>query len=202
MLIGPKSEALIISYEGWDVPWRWPGEDSGITIPIGYDLGYEPFSKDWNGLLDDATFEKLSTACGVTGQHARVLAPSFRGVMIPRQPCIQVFESVTIPRYENQTKTLYPTSSFLPPETLGALVSLIFNRGTSLVGPRRIEMSNIKTIIQNPTYTLNDKLQAIADQIKAMTRLWPNSGSGHDLYARRMDEAALIESCIQNGNSS
>jgi hypothetical protein len=45
MRIGKKAEALIINFEGWDVPWEWPGSSSGITLPVGYDIGYEPFAK-------------------------------------------------------------------------------------------------------------------------------------------------------------
>ena len=51
MLSSQKAIDLIHKFEGWDDPWIWPGDASGVTIGYGYDLGYEPFKKEWAGLL-------------------------------------------------------------------------------------------------------------------------------------------------------
>src|ERR1043165_7773563 len=57
-----KAPNLIFEFEGIDQPSDWPGGASGITIGIGYDLGYESsgdFANDWQaaperGRLHDA----------------------------------------------------------------------------------------------------------------------------------------------------
>jgi len=52
-----KALDLIFEYEGLDQPGEWPGGQSGITIGIGYDLGYieaAVFRQDWSGCLSGA----------------------------------------------------------------------------------------------------------------------------------------------------
>jgi GH24 family phage-related lysozyme (muramidase) len=66
--------------------------------------------------------------------------------------------------------------------------SLVFNRGTSLVGDKRLEMRNIKVLIPKKDY------KKIAQEIRSMKRLW--RGKNLDgLIERREAEAKLIESC-------
>lgn len=52
----------------------WPGGLSGVTIGIGYDLGYATptaFERDWLGILDASKIATLSTVCGLSGEAAR-----------------------------------------------------------------------------------------------------------------------------------
>src|SRR5882757_8587554 len=108
MQIGKQAEALILSFEGWDNPWQWPGQSSGITIPFGYDLGYEPFATDWAGLLDPKDFNRLNAVVGLKGQNAAKVASTLRGIHIPKDAATHVFETVTLPRYEAQTERVFP----------------------------------------------------------------------------------------------
>ena len=85
----------------------------------------------------------------------------------------------------------------LPSDAQGALVSLVYNRGSAVNGDRRREMLAIRTIIQNAVRNgdisnhLSNVLNAIADQVISMKRLWV--GAGVDGLLRRRDaEAALI----------
>lgn len=198
--LSPKAEALLLSFEGWDVPWRWPGEKSGITLPIGYDLGYEEhFEKDWSGLLPAETMGRLRRALGVTGERARALAPSMRGILIPRTAAIRVFEQVTIPRQIAKTLSIWPLADSLPPDALGALVSVVYNRGTSLTSDRRREMRNIRVLMQEHARHLDDPqlLKKLAAEVRSMARLWPdNKNSDGDLHDRRIQEARLIEHAL------
>src|SRR5438067_11642326 len=53
-MLGPisdKARDLIFKFEDLDQPGEWPGGESGVTIGIGYDLGFatsEQFKADWS----------------------------------------------------------------------------------------------------------------------------------------------------------
>jgi GH24 family phage-related lysozyme (muramidase) len=152
MLSSQKAIDLIHKFEGWDDPWIWPGSDSGITIGYGYDLGYEPFQKDWVGRINSVDFNHLSLAVGLKGEVAHQVAKSLKGIHIPIAIAEEVFNSVTLPRYEELTINTFPNSEKLPPDVFGALVSVVFNRGASLEGPRRIEMRSIFASLQSISF--------------------------------------------------
>jgi GH24 family phage-related lysozyme (muramidase) len=187
-----RAISLILEFEGMDQPSRWPGGASGITIGIGYDLGYTEraqFFTDWSPHLDRAAMDRLARALGVKGQAARSLAPEFRGLAIQRPAALQVFASRTLPRYRGQALGAFPGMEKLPLDAQGALVSLVFNRGPSLKGERRREMRAIRGLISEDEWPRNR--EPIAQQIEAMQRLW--RGQGLDgLLRRRKAEAGLV----------
>ena len=195
MRIGKNAENLIHRFEGVDVPSIWPGESSGITIPYGYDLGYENFEKDWKGLLDDDIFKRLSRAVGLRGQAARKIAPSFKGIRIPLDKAAIVFETVVIPREEEKTIKIFPGSETLHPDAFGALVSLIYNRGPLVdKSSRRKEMLELYNLFRKGAPY---DIKLIADLVESQKRLWPdNKKSDGDLHDRRIAEASLIRSTI------
>lgn len=198
MMLSPKAEALIINFEGWDVPWRWPEGDSGITLPVGYDLGYEQhFDEDWGSLLPVEVMARLRKVKGLTGRRARDVAPSLRGILIPRDAAIHVFDNVTVPRYIAQTIAAFPKADQLPPDAFGALVSIVFNRGPKITDDpgsnRRREMMSIHNILAHEDPTSPLTISDIAGQVRSMARLWQdNPDSDGDLHDRRMQEANLI----------
>jgi hypothetical protein len=54
-------------------PPTWPEGQSGITIGIGYDIGYnsvEVFNQDWY-TLGDVERKHLSDCCGLTKEVAK-----------------------------------------------------------------------------------------------------------------------------------
>jgi hypothetical protein len=168
----------------------WPQGASGVTIGIGYDLGYNSmsqFRKDWGDKLTDSQFERLSKHLGVTGSAAKSRAREVSDIIIPWNSALEVFLSNTIPRFIQETLKAFPEADKLAPNAFGALVSLVFNRGSSLVGERRKEMANIRPLVLKKDY------DGIADQIIKMKRIWV--GKGLDgLLARRDEEAALVRS--------
>ncbi len=194
--IGEKSLRLILSFEGMDQPYLWPGESSGVTIGRGYDLGFEnSFKQDWGDKLDSDTINRLSEALGVSGERAHQLSHKFRDIHIKESDADKVFSDHTLPKSISQTMKAFPNSDKLPPEAFGALVSIVFNRGALIDdSDRRKEMKVIRDIlILNPS----DILKQIATQVKSMARLWPdNTNSDRDLHDRRLAEAKLIEGCI------
>jgi hypothetical protein len=200
MRIGKKAEALILNYEGWDLAWVWPGSSSGITIPFGYDLGYEPFARDWAGLLDPKDFQRLSAVVGLKGQKAAAVAHSLRGIHIPHAAATSIFERITVPRYEEETLHIYPNAIKGPADCFGALVSLVFNRGDDLrdrPGRKpRGEMRSIAQTLAQRDPAAKTTWMRVADLIEAQARYWPNNlRSDSDLHDRRVDEAALVRSC-------
>jgi hypothetical protein len=84
-----------------------------------------------------------------------------------------------------RTLRIYPQMLDLPGDCAAALVSLVFNRGTSLSGERRREMSNIQALLRT------GNLKEIPKQFREMERLWPNVKG---LRRRRNEEADLFES--------
>ena len=189
-MIPQEAIDLILEAEGVDQPSKWPGEASGITLGYGYDLGYEKnFALDWRDLLSGGSIARLHIALGVTGQNAHAMAPRFRDITITRDMALKVFLGATLPHYEVETSIAFPGVERLPLLVLGALVSLVFNRGTGMTGPRRAEMRVIRDAVR-----IGD-LREIAKQLRAMKRLW--AGQGLDgLLVRRENEAKMVESAI------
>lgn len=181
---------LILDAEGIDQPWRWPGGASGITIGYGYDLGYETtFENDWSGLLLSGQIERLKAALGHSGVPAKLMAPRFRDIEITPESALAVFENKTLPHYEDETLRTFPGLDKLPLLVRGALVSLVFNRGSGMIGPRRVEMRAIRDAVAA------GNLPEIARQLRLMKRLWAGQGL-NGLLTRREAEAALVESAL------
>jgi GH24 family phage-related lysozyme (muramidase) len=192
MAFSQKAFDLILSFEGMGQPRQWPGGESGVTIGFGYDLGYvtaAQFQADWGDQLSADVMTKLKTAIGLKGIPAKNKAAQLKDVHIDRAPALEVFTNRTVPSYEAQTRAAFPGFDALPTDAQGALVSLVFNRGASMAGDRRKEMRAIRDAVPG------GDLQEIADQLRAMKRLWV--GKGLDGLLRRRDaEADMVEACI------
>ena len=73
----------------------WPEGQSGITIGIGYDIGYnsvEVFKQDWYK-LGDVERQRLS-GCGLTGEVAKQGLASVRDIIISWELAWEVFNVV------------------------------------------------------------------------------------------------------------
>lgn len=187
-----KAKKLIFDFEGIDQPCDWPGGESGITIGIGYDLGYESlddFEKDWKPCLGDTDFTTLTQVCGLKGAQAQAKASALKTIKIKNSDAQQVFLERSVPKYQAQTQQAFPGVDNLPADAQGALFSLVYNRGTSMNGDSRKEMRAIRDAVPN------GDLKEIANQLRAMKRLWEGKGLA-GLLKRRDAEADLVESCI------
>lgn len=199
-MISQKAQKLILDFEGLDQPGRWPGGNSGVSLGHGYDLGFvteEEFERDWGRYLSLEHVERLKTAIGKTGQRAKALAPQFADIKIRLQDADAVFVDSTLPKYEEMTINGFPGVETLPEDAYGAIVSLVYNRGSDCSDTdRRREMKNIRTCIGScDDVNKNEILQQIADEIRSMKRLWEGQGLG-GLLRRRDAEADLVEGCI------
>ncbi|MEZ0296754.1 MAG: hypothetical protein ACAI35_09910 [Candidatus Methylacidiphilales bacterium] len=209
MVLTSTTRQLILDYEvgGGEAYYNrnlimptWPGELSGVTIGVGYDLGYvtpAQFEADWGSLLPADTLARLRPVLGITGLAARPLVIPLSDIRVPWVHAQSVFLSRTLPRFEAITRSTFPGMKRLPADAQGALVSLVFNRGSSLTGERRMEMAAIAQAIAacSPENTVAS-LQEIARNIRNMKRLWPaNPG----LQKRRDAEAFIVEKCLPPG---
>lgn len=166
---------------------EWPGEASGVTIGIGYDLGYnDPLtvSRDWGQHVDRIDLARLVAVSGIKGTDAHAKLPFIKDMTIPWSSALDVFKEVTVPKFYLQMLRIYPQADALEPEQTAALLSLVFNRGASLSGERRVEMAGIKEALAK------GNIDAIPDLFRDMKRLWPNTLG---LRLRRDREAELFE---------
>ena len=195
--LSDKARDLIFKFEDLDQPGEWPGGESGITIGIGYDLGFataKQFRDDWSDCLSAGDCDTLAGVLGLTGQKAKALAPSLKKILIQRADAEKVFMQRSVPAAQKQTETAFPGVDKLPPDAQGALVSLIYNRGPRMTDrdPQlqdRREMRAIRDAV------VKGDLKEIAAQLRSMKRLWEGKGMG-GLLKRRDAEADLVESCI------
>ena len=171
----------------------YPGGDSGVTIGIGYDLGYnteKQFLADWSPSLNLNFVNALRPLCGLKGEKVKgMIKGEVVNVRIPYNIAYDVFVKSTLPRFYKATLSIYPDMINLNEDTQGALVSMVFNRGTSLTGERRMEMRAIVDLVKKKDY------EGIAEEIEKSKRLW--EGKGLDgLVIRRETEADLIRDSI------
>ena len=196
MTISYAARALILETEGFSAKPDWPGGQSGVTIGFGYDLGYvtvDQFESDWGELLKADVSQRLRVVIGLRALRARNRIGDLSDVRISRKAADQVFGTRTLPLYELRTALAFPGVDALPEDARGALVSLVYNRGTSMVDnspeDRRREMRAIREAVAK------GDLGEIAAQLRSMKRLWEGQRLG-GLIARREEEAQLVESTV------
>lgn len=188
------SDLAIKSIIGWECGGEaeynnapeWPGESSGVTIGIGYDLGMTPANEivqAWGPYVSSEDLKVLVGLSGKTGPRAQELLPHVRHLRFTWQTAETVFRETTLPTHFLRTLRIYPQVVDLHGHCAGALVSLVFNRGPALIGDRRAEMADIQSLLKA------NKLNAIPERFEAMQRLWPNTAG---LRRRRREEADLF----------
>jgi peptidoglycan hydrolase-like protein with peptidoglycan-binding domain len=176
----------------------WPQGESGITIGVGYDLGYEgkTFEADWGAILTPAQMTALRPWVGIQGAQAQAGKAALVAITIPWYAAWLVFIRQSLPSYIQQTRTAFPGSGGLPPLSFGMLVSLVYNRGTSMTDKppgsgNRQEMRDIRDAIANGSFA------NVPNLFRAMERLWPNAAG---LRLRRDQEADLFAEGLGQGN--
>ncbi len=196
-LVSDEARLFVIGYEVTSrqhyerklvVP-EWPKGDSGVTIGIGYDLGYvseAEFVATWSGLIPDTDIAHLKSAIGKKRGDAAAIVSSFAGIRVPWDAAEQAYIRSTIPKFGRQVLATYPHAADLKGHCFGALFSLVFNRGAKLTGDRRREMATIRDLM------FAEKYDSIPVQFRNMKRLWLGTVF-KGLVARREAEAQLFE---------
>jgi hypothetical protein len=200
-MISRKSAEMIIQFEIGSKNYydrllqrpSWPKGKSGITIGIGYDLGYtteKQFLLDWSGKLNLNFINALRPVVGLKGEQARaMLKGEVLNVKVPYVLAYEVFIKSSLPRYYAMTKAIYHELDLLNEDTRGALVSMVYNRGNKIDGDTRKEMKAIVGLVAKADY------EGIAEEIEKSKRLWENLKL-EGLVTRREAEADLIRGSI------
>ena len=200
-MISRKSIDMIIQFEVGGRSYydkalqkiTWPGGESGATLGIGYDVGYEnmaQFIKDWGNNLSADNIKIIKPLIGIKGEKVKdLLKGDILNIRIPYNIAYDVFVKNDVPRYFAMTKKIYPQLEQLNEDTQGALVSMVFNRGTGLTGDSRTEMRAIVDLVAKKDY------EGIAEEIEKSKRLWEHRGLD-GLVIRREAEADMIRNSI------
>ena len=181
---------------------EWPGTASGVTVGIGYDLGYnsaDVILNDWANLLPPNQIRAMQKYSGITGARARGVLTQARADIgeIAWEPAMAVFMKTSLPKLEAITMRACPGADQLPAGCFGVLTSLSYNRGASYTKARTDsdhqdryrEMRNIRALVAN------GELERVPAEIRSMKRLWPNVAG---LRRRRDAEAKLWEVSMQH----
>src|SRR5262249_31377276 len=140
--------SMIVEAEGIDQPAKWPGGESGISLGGGCDIGADPKSLEyWRGTLTDDQINRLAAAKGKTGSAAANIARQFSDIKVSNADALAVFMKSSLPIEIALTRKTYPGIDLLPSTVLGAMTSIVYNRGPDLSGDRRSEMREIKDVI-------------------------------------------------------
>lgn len=190
--VGAEFENDTRYYDKFLASPSFPGLQSGVTSGIGYDFGYntkEQIRKDWEGKVNGNILAYFLSVSGLKGDIARrAITSNVKGFKVPYNVAYEVFVQSTLPRFCKLTESIYPNLKNLNPTTQAMLISLVFNRGTSLQGERRNEMRMLVAATNAAHY---EKIASLFNQMKA---LWVGKSDG--LVKRRAKEAQLIKDSI------
>jgi GH24 family phage-related lysozyme (muramidase) len=179
-------------YEKYLSTPTWPGGASGMTLGIGIDCGYyTPIElSSMFSFLPNNQLEIIKGASGKTGDAGKQWTKDHKnsGITVSWDQAIKLFTDITWPKFARLTEKAFPGVDKLCDNAYGALVSLVFNRGSAMSGDSRLEMRNIRDLVPKKDY------KGIAKELRKMKRIW--QGKGLDgLLERREAEAKLVESC-------
>ena len=193
-MVSKRAIDLILDSEGCDLAPSWPGGASGVTYGHGYDLGYnseDQIKRDWAAHVNGNVLAFMVSCAGVKGETAKKrITTQTRVLRITTDAAREVFENRTLPRFIKLARDTYPGFDELNEDTRGAIVSLVFNRGSSFGVQGQASWESRREMRELAPLILAKDYEGIAAKIKEMSRLW--TGKGLDgLIARRHNEAAL-----------
>jgi hypothetical protein len=197
--ISPESREMILYYEtggqGYyqtrlQRPTVPPGQ-SGITIGIGYDLGYNTPAQiraDWLGVLPEPQVDRLAGVAGKTGASARAALSRVRDIIVPWGAASKVYEQRTVPRFAKLTINTYPGIKATHPHIQGVILSTTFNRGSAMTPYERR-----KELVWTRDDLRAGKFDRLPSYQLAMRRLWPTIPGLQKRYAAH---AGLIKNAL------
>lgn len=211
--LSPAARELIVRHEsgGRDYYERvikarphWPGFSSGLTIGFGWDLGFHSrheLEQVWGPRLGALAVGRLAVALGLRAvepdRAARVrelkeLVRRLADIRVPWELAESAFVEATAPAELARTLRALPQAAELPDDCLGALVSLVFNRGAGGFTDPRERFREMRAIRD---HLRNRQPERIPAELRSMARLWPDS---QGLQKRRAEEADLFEQGLRS----
>ena len=205
-----KAAAFLLEGEGAPVHPYWPQGQSGITWGVGWDASQQTRAQldaDW-GDLPAADRDRLATVLGSAnkGEAAHKLLPTVKDITIPKPTSVAQLKSKMVPKYYKQTLGAFPGMTELPDAVQVALISLVYNRGAGMGIKKgqdaatvdadekksghldkRYEMRRIREDVKAKN------IQGIADELRAMERIWAGTKNAKGMKKRRESEAAMVE---------
>ena len=174
-----------------------PAGDSGITIGAGYDCGQmtkDLIISDWHEYLSIENLKLLITTAGLKGEKAKAILPSVKKISVSFEDGCKVFYKRSLPKYAKMTFNLYPGLDKLAPDAIGALISMIYNRGAATTGTNREEIKSIIHLVPPKDYA------GIAALVLHSKRIWENKKGMEGILTRRTTEANLIANAVHQYN--
>lgn len=165
-----------------------PGDISGPTIGIGYDLGMQPTARirtDWRAHPDA---ERLADGSGVLGfGPCRAYRAANAGIRTPLPLAQDVFLHASLPAYYGlSARTFRDGWDGLPANAQGALVATVYVRGAGMRGEKRAEMRQLRDVCV-PTHDV----QCIAAAHRAMCARFEGRADAAGLCKRFRETAEL-----------
>lgn len=117
LVLSDRAVDMIIRYETGGKAYyvkklvrpTWPGGDSGVTIGIGYDLGYYSAAQirsDWAS-LPEKDLRLLCTVAGLKRQTARASVSRVRSVTVPWELALDVYRKRRFPPMRPRLKSRF-----------------------------------------------------------------------------------------------
>lgn len=182
-------------YQTPQVP-AWKTTSSGVTVGIGVDVGHmskTSIQNTFKGIISQKQIDSLKSVSGYKGKKAYYTAlPKVKyTVNIGWDSAYKILTERTLPSYSKKTASAFRIKKDqLHGDLNGALISLVYNRGSGMSGSRRSEMRDIREDISKEDYS------QIGNHIRSMKRLWSYS-SLKGLHLRRDKEAIYADNAFK-----
>ena len=144
----------------------------------------------WEPFLAHPDVKLLQGCEGVTGNAARTLCGTLQSIQIIWPSAYSEFNAFEVPNYWSLTARTFPGFNDLRRNAQGALVSLVYNRGSSMSGPSRVDMRTIRDAVPKKDYEA--MADAEAHMLVTCGNAWRNAGIYDGMKARRGSEAILL----------
>jgi GH24 family phage-related lysozyme (muramidase) len=170
------------------------GSGSGPTIGIGVDLGMNSSqftTSCWSPFFSGGIVARFASCHGhTTTALAKRDIADMQDIVVVWSTALQEFNANEVANYYQLTLRTYPGLSQLSKNAQSAVVSLTYNRGSSMIGDSRVDMRTLRDAV-----TAGD-LQAMANAVRhmiiTMEAAWKSEGIYDGMVNRRNAEARLI----------
>jgi hypothetical protein len=176
-------------------PWQDVVSPAAYSFIVKWETGGRPYyeqviiaASSLNRLMAAVGFKATDPGRDAKVVRARELTKLLADITIGWDVAIVQFDESKMPTLIGQLERALPNLEKLHPHCYGALLSLVFNRGTPFrnPGPRYVEMVEIAKMMKTGT---PEAFAKIPDQLRSMARIW---GADSGLGQRRKGEADLF----------